>query len=438
MMLETVREFGLERLASGGEANETRDAHAAWCCTLAQEAGPRVMDADQVFWLDRLEREHDNLRAALAWSVQREDEGTGLALVAALWEFWYIRGHVAEGLRWLEQALALGAGAPSADRIQALIGAGQLAHYQGGTAPATEYLKRSLAMSRALGDTEGAALSLLELGIMAEDLGNYDAANEVLEESHQLYATLPPSGSTAMTTYHLAVVAYGQGDLARADALCDEALRMAREVESAFSIAAVQTQVGLVACDLGDGARAKVALEEGVALYAPSKDLEGIARCLANFAVLATAWRNWPAAARLMGAVETLKEMIGYGFAYPEGPRYLRAEQEAQAALGPAFADLLTTGRAWSIDEALAEALSLDDTSLEIGAASVAADSYGLTQRELEVLRLLAAGQSDREIADALFISRHTAMKHVANILGKLEVSSRGAAGALAHRRGLA
>jgi non-specific serine/threonine protein kinase len=396
------------------------------------------MDADQVHWLDRLEHEHDNIRAAMAWSHQRCDEETSLAIVAALWEFWYIRGHVAEGLRWLEQALSLGSGAPSAVRVWALIGAGQLAHYQGATAPATTHLERSLAMSQELDYADGAALSLLVLGIMAEDRGDYVAANELLEEAYRLYAAMPPSGSTAMTTYHLAVVAYGQGDLARADALCDEALHLARRVENAFSIAAVQTQVGLVACDRGDNARAIAALTEGVALYAPSKDLEGIARCLANFAVVATAGRQWHTAARLMGAVETLKEMIGYGFAYPEGPRYRRAEQEAQAALGAVFDELVVVGQAWTIDEALAEALNLEGSSREVSAAPVAANSYGLTPRELEVLRLVAAGLSDREIADALFISRHTAMTHVANILMKLNLSSRTAAATLAVRDGLA
>lgn len=433
-MLETVREFALERLAAMGEEVQIRDAHATWCRALALEAGPRVMDADQVYWLDRLERDHDNLRAAMAWSALRNDEETSLALVAALWEFWYIRGHVAEGLRWLEQALALGTGTPSTPRIQALIGAGQLAHYKGQTTEAASYLERSLTMSRSLEDRAGAALSLLELGIMAEDCGDYDAATSLLEESYQLYATLPHTPSISMTAYHLAVVAYGQGDLARADALCDEAMHLAREVESAFSIAAVQTQVGLVACDLGDATRAASALAEGVALYAASKDLEGIARCLANFAVLATTGKHWQTATRLMGAVETLKETIGYGFAHPEGPRYHRAEQEARAALGPVFAELVATGKAWSIDEALAEALSLESSFRTAATDRIEANSYGLTARELEVLGLVAAGMSDREIADALFISRHTAMRHVANILTKLGVGSRTAATALAIR----
>jgi excisionase family DNA binding protein len=436
-MLETVREFGLQRLATSGEADAARDAHAAWCLTLAQEAGPRVMGADQVHWLDRLEREHDNLRAAMAWFQQRQHEEPSLSLVGALWEFWYIRGHVAEGQRWLDQALALGDDGPSVARAQALIGAGQFANYQGETARATAYLERALAMSRALADLPGTTLSLLELGIMTEDRGDYDAATEFLEESRRLSTIEGDLPRVAMTTYHLAVVAYGQGDLARADTLCEEAMHPARDADNAFAIAAIQTHRGLVAADLGDRDRAMAALREGVALYAASKDLEGIARCLAHVAVIATASRHWPAAARLLGAVETLTDVIGYGFHHPEGPRYLRAERETRAALRDEFASLMAIGRAWSIEEALAEAAALEDALSGADAASIEVIPYGLSHRELEVLRQMAAGLSDREIAETLFISRHTVMRHVSSILLKLGVGSRTAAAALAVRDSL-
>ena len=434
VMFETVREFGLECLAAGGDAAEARQAHAAWTLSLVREAGPRMMEADQVLWLDRLEREHDNLRAAMVWSLQHRDEETMVALVEGLWMFWYIRGHVVEGRRWLDQALALGPDVPDEVRIQALVGAGQLAHYQGDEARAIAYLERSLALSEASGDLRGLAMSHLELGIITEDRGDYDAATGHLEEAHRLLATLPHAPNKAMAMYHLAVVAYGQGDLALAAARCNEALRSAREDGSAFTIAAAQTQFGLVAADQGQSSAAAAALAEAVSLYSASKDLEGLARCLANYAVLATVEKRWPAAASLLGAVDTLKETLGYGFHPPEAPRYARAEEDARMALGAAFATQHAAGKAWAIDEALAAVAGLDVSP----AAAVTARPAGLTARELEVLRLIAAGQSDREIADALFISRHTAMKHVANILAKLDVGSRGAAAALAHRLDLA
>jgi predicted ATPase len=130
-MLETIREFGLEQLIASNEAGEIRRRHAEWWVDMAKEAGPRLIGADQAQWLDLLEREHDNLRAAMRWAHLQRDETASLALGEALGLFWYIRGHVAEGLRWLDQALTLGPDIPGATRAWAFIGVGHLAHYQG-------------------------------------------------------------------------------------------------------------------------------------------------------------------------------------------------------------------------------------------------------------------------------------------------------------------
>jgi non-specific serine/threonine protein kinase len=436
-MLETVREFALECLAASGEADATREAHAAWCVALAQEAGPRVMGADQVRWLDRLHREHDNLRAALAWSLQRGDEETTLALAGALWMFWHMHGHVTEGRRWLDQALSLGADVPSLARIQALLGAGRLAHDHGDTVRASACFDRSLALSRELGDVRGTAFSLFGLGMIAAGRGDYDTATGLQEEARRLFASLADLPSMALATYHLAVAAYGQGDLARADALCEEALRPARAADDAFTIAATLYHLGLVAGDRGDVARGAAALTEGLPLVTASGNLPGIARCLANVAVLATGRRRWQDAARLLGAVATLQEMLGYGFHEPEAPRYERAEQETRAALKADFAGQWAAGKAWTIAEAIAEATRLGSVLSADNPPPVEPRPAGLTPRELEVLRLVALGHSDREITDACFISRYTVTKHVANILGKLGVGSRTAAAALAHRDGL-
>jgi non-specific serine/threonine protein kinase len=325
-MLETVREFGLECLATSGEEETIRDTHAAWCLALAQEAGPQVTGAEQARWLDRLHQEHDNLRAALAWSLQRGDEATNLALVGALWMFWHIHGHVAEGRRWLDQALSLGTDVPSLARIQALLGAGRLSHDHGDTVRASSCFDRSLALSRELGDVRGTAFSLFGLGMIAAGRGDYDTAMGLQEEARRLFASLADLPSMALATYHLAVAAYGQADLARADALCEEALRPARAADDAFTIAATLYHLGLVAGDRGDVARGAAALTEGLPLVTASGNLPGIARCLANVAVLATGRRRWQDAARLLGAVATLQEMLGYGFHEPEAPRYERAE----------------------------------------------------------------------------------------------------------------
>ena len=343
-MLETVHEFARERLAAAGETAAAHDAHAAWCLRFAQQAGARAMEADQAHWLELLEHEHDNLRTAMAWAVESRDAATLLGMGEALWMFWYIRGHVAEGLRWLDAALALGEELPSSSRFNVLIGAGQLAHYMGESPRSIAYLERALAYSHALDDQKGRAWSLLELGIVAEDHGDYERAIGYLEEGRRIAVEQEDPMRVVMTTYHLAVVAYGQGNMRHAEALCQEALELARKRGHAFGIAAVQTHRGLVLCDLHDYPGALTALDEAVSLYAASKDLEGIARCLANFAVVAAAGQHWTVAARLMGAGEALQGILGYGFHFPEGPRYRRAAEEAERALAADFSRLVAVG----------------------------------------------------------------------------------------------
>ncbi len=434
-MYETVREFGLDQLDQHGVLPAARRAHAAWFRSLAETAGPRVMDTDQVIWLDVLEADHDNLRAALAFSLAHGDHETALAMGAALWEFWYIRGHVIEGLQWLDQAIALAPDAATKPLVQTLIGAGQLAHYLGASDRAYAYLTRALTLARVLGDTADIALSLLELGIIAEDEGHFAEATGTLEEARALYATLSVSTSQAMVSYHLAVVAYGRCDLDQAASLCAEALQMSHAAGSAFGIAAVQAHRGLVAGDMGQTRTALDALHAALDLYVSSQDLEGIARCLANVAVLATTTRQWRPAASFWGAVATMNETLGYGFREPEAPRYARAEAEARHAVGAAFARLHARGRAWSLAETVEHARVFalpGQTSPDTAGADL-----GLTAREREVLALVAAGSSDREIAAQLFISRHTATTHVGNILLKLDVTTRAAAAARAVQAGL-
>ncbi|MDQ3412689.1 MAG: protein kinase, partial [Chloroflexota bacterium] len=155
MMLETLREFGLEQLEASGEATETRRAHAAWYLELAETAAPLLVGSAQALWLDRLELEHDNVRSALRWSIARDDTGIALRLGASLWRFWSIRGYLSEGRRWLEQVLDLSPAALSPARAAALVGAGTLAEYQGAYAAAAALHQAALALHRALGDRPG-------------------------------------------------------------------------------------------------------------------------------------------------------------------------------------------------------------------------------------------------------------------------------------------
>ncbi len=186
-LLETMRVYALEQREAAGEDDALRRAHAAWRLALAEEAEPALTGADQDMWLERLEREHDNLRAALRWLRESDDGEAGLRLAAALWRFWHVRGHIGEGRAWLEELLARGplaaAAAAAAGRAAALNAAGRLAHAQGEYDRASTLLTESLALRRAAGDREGAAQALSDLGMMACDANDYARATALLDES---------------------------------------------------------------------------------------------------------------------------------------------------------------------------------------------------------------------------------------------------------------
>ena len=180
-MLETIREYGLERLAASGEEAGTRRRHAAWCLALAEELWPtlqRRLDAARA--LIRLEMEHDNLRAALSWLDSTDDAETLPRLAGAIFGFWYLHGHLREGLSWLERALTGGDGASTPVRARALLGAGMLAHYVDDDARAVPCLQESLALYRTTSDRWGVAFTLTILGIVAEDAGDFVRGSQAL------------------------------------------------------------------------------------------------------------------------------------------------------------------------------------------------------------------------------------------------------------------
>jgi non-specific serine/threonine protein kinase len=441
-MLETVREFGLERLAASGEEAAARRGHAGELLALARRAEPALYGGqDQVLWLDRLAADHDNLRAALGWAIEHDPE-TALHLAGALFWFWYVRGHLSEGRGWLGRALAAAAGAPDAARARALLGAGMLADRQGDEVDAAGYLTESLALSRRLGDPVGTCLALGLLGLEAEDAGDYGRATAFLDEALALDAAaghaLPEPVATAALA-HLGIAAWGRGDAERAAALWEEALAAHRTSGDDWGAANALAYLGLLACERRSLGRAAALLGESIALFGATGSLENVAGGLANAATLAAARGETDRAARLFGAAEALRETIGGRLGLPERAVYERAVGAVRTALGEgAFATAWAAGRALPVDQAVADATAATaEPAPEAPGRAAERSGAGLTAREREVLRLLVAGHTDRQIAEALFISPRTAHGHVANIFAKLGVSTRTAAVATALQTGL-
>jgi predicted ATPase/DNA-binding NarL/FixJ family response regulator len=441
-MLETVREYALEQLAACVEDEAMHRRHAAYYFAEVERAQPHHPGdplSEASLWL--LEAEHPNLRAALACLCERGDAETCLQLANFLGTFWYQHAHWREGRRWLELALSRAPKAPAELRALALSSAGTLAHYQGDDAHAVALLEAGLALARELGDSWVTSVCLLTLGIVAADQGQYAEAVPYLEEARTTASRLGYGSCQAVAVGHLAVVAYGQGDLSRATALGEEALRLARSREDKFALGLALWFLGLTACEEGNFAHAATCIAEMLADDLAERNRGAIAQGLACFAVVAVGLDQMHAAARLLGAAEALREVVGAVLALPERATYERAAARAHAALGvEAFAADWMAGRSLVLEEAVAlahDVAAAAKTAAPIPRSLDPAACHGLTPRELEVLRLLAAGRSNREIAEVLFISVPTVKSHLSNLLGKLDLPSRSAATAYAHTHDL-
>jgi predicted ATPase/DNA-binding CsgD family transcriptional regulator len=451
-LLETIREFALEELVASGEQDDVRAAHAGFYTALARSGDS-----------ERLEPEQANLRAAMRWYLAREDQDGALALAASSSVFWLSRGHLTEGRRWLEQALALNDGPPTADSAQASIAAGLLAYDQAEYAVAASHLQRGLDQCRELGDNPGVARALAALALartragdlapalnLAEEAlaayrglddepgvgrsletlgrvlwiqGDYALARTRLGESRALARRLGARDIDARASQGLGWVALADGDLERAEALLEESLAKFQELGDRWWSLRGICGLGHVAARRGAHAAARLQFEQGLEMARELGDPMLEAGCVEGLA-----GAHGPAvAARLLGAAESLRERAGAAW-----PAFVHADSErsadrARRVMGDErFATERARGRGMGAAEIL-------------GVARPRPPEHpaGLTLREVEVLRLVATGLTDAEVADRLVLSVRTVHSHVRSIYRKLGVSSRTAAAGYAFRQGL-
>lgn len=397
-LLETVRQYAAEQLAAAGEAPMVRDRHLIWCVALAEGAAPELSGSEQGVWLSRLEREHDNLRAALGWAREREEGERGLRLAAALSRFWYTRGYLREGRGWLEGALARNAAAPAGLRAAALKGAGNLALNQGEYARAALLYQEALVLFRAIGDQQGIAGSLTNLGVVADRQGDYGHAAALFEEAvavarqrgdtlqiartlgnlaavwdrqgdytrgaalyeeaRSLFEVLGDRQGIATALDNLGVVAFRQGEYGRAAALHEESLALARELGDRHASIVSLINLAAVADRQGDHGRSTALLQEGLLLGREIGAGDEVADILERLAWVAIAEGHASRAVRLGGAAEARWEALSVPPAREDRAEHGRAVQAMRAALGAeAFAAAWSEGRALSLEQAIALAL---------------------------------------------------------------------------------
>jgi non-specific serine/threonine protein kinase len=444
-MLETVREFGLERLVANGEEPAVRAAHAAHILAFAVTSSARIDDPDYEQVLAHLEAEHDNVRAALTYAEEIGNSDLGLRLAEAMARFWAVRGHYREGRRWLQRTLTWADRTPSIIRLQTLRAAGWLARLQGDSDAATALQTEALAGARTLGDDLNAAAALQELSLVTMHRGDHDLAVEQMAEALDLFLqteAIAPAGPqrVSVAQANMAQIALAQGDADRAAHHVAEAVRHQRDLGYTWALGDTLRILGDVAHERGDYTAALTAYRESVMLTHDHGDRRFLTNALAGIAGVAAAQRQPERAARLYSATAVLRDQLGLGTESWQRTRHERAITAARESLPPdIFATAWATGETLPLDQTVAEALATAESSdLPTLFSAESSTVPGLTARETEVLRLLTQGLTDRQIGDTLFISPRTASYHVTHLLTKLGLDSRTAAAAYAVRHGLA
>jgi predicted ATPase/DNA-binding NarL/FixJ family response regulator len=426
-LLETIRQYGWEKLSDSGEAEQVREWHAGYYLALAEAAEPELKGAGQVAWLERLERDRDNLRAAMRWLLGRGEVEEAARLGWALWLFWGIRAHFAEGQRSMEQALSMkgGVAMPASARAKALYVAGMMANYQGDHRSAEPLVEGSLKLFRELEDKLGTAYALSNAGFAALGQGQHQRAITLIEESVDLFLEEEEKWGAAIELGFLAVAWRNRGDHGRAKRLAERGLALSREVGERQTITSALYTLAILAQTERDHERAKDLFEEGLKLSAELGNDADIAHCLEGLASTAAAEGTIVRAARLWGAEEALLEKIEAAVYTYVPDRSLHRSQVVAARSQleeKAFEVAWEEGRTMKPEQAIEYAL---DRSTTPEAAAPETYPAGLTAREVEVLRLVAQGMTNAEVAEELFISSRTVSWHLGTIYRKLGFNSR-------------
>lgn len=356
-MLESIREYAAERLEAAGEADATMDRHASRFLDVAEAAEPHLRGVDQKRWLDQLEAEHDNVRAALRRSIDAGHPEAALRLVGALWRFWHLHGHLAEGRRWAEEVLALpGAAGRTAGRVKALTALGGVAYWQEDLITTGVTYEEALAIARDLGDRHAEAEGLYNLSFVPAYQGDFDRAVAILQESRTLFEELGVRRGVADSVWLMAIVARLEGDNRTARARVEESLRIHRELGDRFGMTDALHVLGRIALADGDLATAGKSFLEALANDEQVGNRTGMGIVLDNLAAKASAEGRHLRAVRLGGASEAIKEAAG-GHAPPPfidlpDPREAARDELGAAAIAAAWEE----GRAMTLDQALAYA----------------------------------------------------------------------------------
>jgi predicted ATPase/DNA-binding CsgD family transcriptional regulator len=467
-LLETIREYALEKLEESGETAQLRSRHLELYLARAEEAAPKLNNVYQQLWLNWLEGEHDNLRAALAWSLESDRIEAGLRIAISIARFWEIRGYVPEGMVWFERLLArAGEGLPRIVHAQALVYACFMAMFLGNAPACIAYGRDAVALAeeamdegnpililaltasgsgaRMAGDDQTAfnqleraiqllraspgpsfflGMTLMAGGDVAMELGDYDKAQALLNESLALAQEAGEAFRIAHTFNALGDLARYQGNYTEAISAYEKSVALLRELGAQHDLAAIVRNLGRACLLLGDVERADMLFRESLAAHQAELNKAGMIDCLIGLGAAAVVAGLPAAGARLLAAAAAIR-VQRVGSVWPAkrmGPdQYL---DMARARLSEAeYQAEQAAGRALSLAQAVDYAQNLSFKP-EI-APEVRETPDNLTGREREVASLVAQGLSNDEIAGTLVLSKRTVEHHITNIFSKLGFNNR-------------
>jgi len=452
-MLEPVRQYALEKLEESREVEVARRAHAAYFLALAERAEPELMGKEPATWLAALGGEVGNLRAALSWALDADQESgderveTGLRLANALARFWDTQGPD-EGRRWLEKGLARGVEVPSQVRAKALKEAGFVAVYEGDPR-SIPMLTEALDLYAEIGDQPGMLATVDNLGHALAYHANPETAAAVKAEVEALLADSCDRAVAAHLAHFLGFAAATEKDFDEMRLQWKEALALYRELGDTRNVALCLPSLGHLMLVFRDFEEAERIFEEGLALERRLKYKTVIFFHLIGLAAVATHRDHLRRAAKLYGTSEALREAAGLSLKPVAKHSYDYEGYLATVRAGldePDFDAAWSEGRAMSTEQAIEYALNAEKPSATPPSSATTQPSppsalehpAGLTSREVEVLGLVAEGMTSAQIASELVLSTRTVETHLTSIYHKLGVTSRAAATRFALEHGLA
>jgi len=434
-MLETIREFALERLVVSGEADAARLRHATWCGALVAVNWQEAFGAAQPQMLRRSLREMANLRAALAWAFEQSNLALGADLSANLGPVWLFHGPWSEGRFWMERAIA------HSDALDAAI-TGPLYCFYALNAAAAGDLENALPAAErghellsSLGEEQFTARGEAVLGVEAYRQGDDQRAGLLLTDALGRFQQLGMDAFAGNALNGLGRLAYQRGDLARATACFDEALRIQRRIDNRWGQIWPLKNLARVALDNRNLTPAAERYAESLALCSEQSDRTGCLGCLRGLADVALAGARHEQAATFLAATQALGEAVGSLPSAEARARFEQAIAQARDGLDPQrFETRWASGRSLTIEQLIDAGQQLAAETRDpaypatTGRMGVVPSEARLSPRELEVLRLIAAGHTTAEIAAQLYLSPRTVTTHLTSIYSKLGFNNRAAA----------